>query len=146
MVCSRQKNKEPRATWWVYKSYADMTGRLVRVTPSATVEALGSLDESKASALLLLGRQGGKTGSVTLRVEHVSSALSAGPDDKVKVVVEHLPDRGWLALPEPLLVSETLMEPVSGNLVVQIDAFPPGDAYVVRLSAVKARPQPISLH
>jgi len=134
--------KEPRATWWVYKSYGDMSGRMVGVRPSASVEGLTSLDEGKSSALILLGRHGGQPGPVTLRVEHLPSALSSGQGDKVKIIVEHLPDLEWLALPEPVLVSEMLVEPVSGSLALQIEAFAPGDAYVVRLSA---RPQRTSL-
>ena len=132
--------REPRATWWVYKSYADMGGRLVRVVPSATTEGLAAVDEGHSSALILLGRQGGRTGPVTLRVERIPATFSGGQSDKVKVVVEHLPDLEWRALPEPLPVSEASVEPISGSLAVRIEAFAPGDAYVVRLSATEARP------
>ena len=129
--------KRPRATWWVYKSYADMTGRLVAVRPSASVDGLASLAEAESSAVILLGRHAGQPGPVTLQLEHVPAALRSGDDGKVKVVVEHLPDLEWLALPEPLLVSETPMQPVSGTLTIPIEAFTPGDAYVVRLSATE---------
>jgi len=131
--------KQPRATWWVYKSYADMTGRLVAVSPSASVDGLASLGEDKSFAVILMGRREGQPGPVELQVEHVPAALCSRHDGKVKVVVEHLPDREWLALPEPLLVSETSSRPMSGTLAVRIGTFTPGDAYVVSLSPAEVQ-------
>jgi len=132
--------KEPRATWWAYKSYADMTGQLVAVTRSASVDGLAAFDGAIPSAVILLGRQGAGTTPVTLRIEHLPAALSPGSSGKVRVRVEHLPDLEWRALPEPIVVSDGSMEAGLRALDVRIESFAPGDAYVIRLSGAAATP------
>jgi hypothetical protein len=50
------KDFEPRANWWVYKEYAQMRGQMVKVSKSATVDALATWDESSKTLQLLVGR------------------------------------------------------------------------------------------
>jgi hypothetical protein len=50
------KDFEPRANWWVYREYARMSGQMVKVSKSATADALATWEESGKTIHILVGR------------------------------------------------------------------------------------------
>lgn len=126
--------KQPRATWWMYRLYAEQTGRLVDVVPSATVDGVAALDASAHTAQVLLGKFQSDAQPVTLELTGLDAAagcVSAGGWARVRI--ERVPAVEWSVVQAPILRSETLRRAVGGALTLTIDQFGAKDGYAVWL-------------
>ena len=123
-------DKQPRSAWWAYKGYADITGRLVEVRPSASVDGVAGLDVQSKTVRVILGRDGGTSGSVEVNIENLKSS-------KVHILAQRIPASGWdaLARPETKLDADYSVE--GGRLKVMLLDFGPSDAYVITLRSGK---------
>ena len=122
-------DKQPRSTWWAYKGYADVTGRLIDLRPSATVDGVAGIDPKTKMVHVVLGRDGKESGPVDVEFLNGSG--------KVFVHAERIPASGWKALvsPEVATVNADTAEP--NRVRVTLPDLSPSDAYIIRLSVRK---------
>ena len=122
-------DKQPRSSWWAYKGYADITGRLVEVLPSANIDGVAGWDAKSQIARAILGRDGG-TGDVEVEFAHVQGS-------KIHVLAQRIPASGWdaLAKPETKLDADYPIE--KGRLRLMLPDFGPSDAYLITLRSSK---------
>lgn len=125
---------QPRSTWWAYKGYADITGRLVRLRPSRTVGGVAGVNPDTPEARVLLGRDGGQRGNVVVRLSGLDRVPSLVEGERVRVVAERIPASGWDHLPRPVPVIDRRFDVEGGKLEVALPDFGPADAYTVRVS------------
>ncbi len=123
-------DKQPRSTWWAYKGYADVTGRLASLEPSAALDGVAGLDLKTKTARVVLGRNGGDAGPVEVEF------LGMGALGKtVHVFAERISDSGWKALTSPLISLNADYPVLQGRLKITLPDFGPSDAFTIRLSA-----------
>ncbi len=126
----------PMGAWWVYKRYADQTGRRVGVTPGSRVDAVACADEGKGQARVLLGNKAGATGgAVMVHFENLPAYLQA--QGAVRVAVERIPASSE-EVGGPAVVSQAVAPAPGGSLVVTLDWASPLDAFAVTLSRSSA--------
>jgi len=129
-------DRKPRSAWWTYKAYADITGRMVTVTPSATVDGIAGCDAGAGQVRVLLGRDGVDPQDVTVVFGNAKSMPWLVKSGRVRVVAERIPDSGWKALSAPTEVFDSVEEVRGGSFSVVLPAFGPSDAFVVTLRPV----------
>ncbi len=129
------KDRQPRSTWWAYKAYADVNGRLVKVTPAKEVDGLAGRDLTAKTAHIVLGRDGGTAGVVMLRCENMRAVGYLMKNGKVHVKAERIPDSGWSALANPTVEVDRDYLVTQGVLSIELPNFGPSDAYSISLSA-----------
>ena len=137
-ILTREERK-PRSTWWAYKAYADITGRLVSVRPGATVDGVAGHDPATGEARIVLGRCADleEAVSVELSLVHLD-AMPQGPrEGRVHVTEERIPMSGWEALDKPVPVFGLERRVAGGRLDLSLPDFGPSDGYVITLCAVE---------
>src|SRR5439155_18120704 len=67
-------NNTRSALWWAYKAYADITGRLVTVNPSATVDGVAGKDSTTSTARIVLGRDDSAGDDVGVLIDSLAQA------------------------------------------------------------------------
>jgi len=128
------KTFKPRATWWVFKRYADMTGRLKEVTPAQTADGLAAWDPVAKKATILLGRSAPESADEGLEVicKKVDGLSPIVKDGKVRVIGERIKNNGWEPLDKPEVVMDTLL-PVQVVLKIPVAPMGPSDAFFLTL-------------
>lgn len=121
-------DRQPRSTWWAYKGYADVTGRLVDLSPSAAVDGVAGMDPKTKAVRVILGRDGNESGPVVVEFLHASG--------RGTVHAERIRASGWksLASPEVAAISTDYMADPD-RIVVTLSDFAPSDAYILWLNA-----------
>ena len=128
-------DRQPRSTWWAYRAYADVTGRLVEVKPGASVDGVAGHDDAAKQARIALGRVAGPAGTVELQLTSLDKVPFLAGRSKVRVTVQRIPMSGWDALPQPPAAVQQDC-PVEGNQAkVELPDFGPDDAYQVTVAA-----------
>ncbi len=124
----------PRATWWVYKRYADMTGRLKEVTPAPTADGLAAWDPAAGKATILLGRSAPETADEGLEVicKKTGVLSSIIENGQIRVIGERIKNNGWAPLDKPEIVMDTLL-PVQNILKIPVSPMGPSDAFFLTL-------------
>jgi hypothetical protein len=129
--------KEPRSTWWVYRTYADITGELVKVEPGETTHGVAGYVPETGEARILLGRKGDEATSVEIDLTGLGGIPGlVGPAETVRVTVERIPDSGWEALAKPRFVFGGRYRTEGGTLTLTLPSFGPTDAYSVAIRPV----------
>jgi hypothetical protein len=127
---------KPRATWWVYKRYADMTGRLKEVTPAQTADGLAAWDPVAGKATILLGRSAPETADEGLEVicKKTGVLSSIIENGQIRVIGERIKNSGWEPLDKPEVVMDTLV-PVQAVIKIPVSPMGPSDAFFLTLCA-----------
>jgi len=85
-----------RGRWWVYKSYADITGALLRITASTNIDGVAGINEQEKTARILLGNnfyrnnetgQGETVKQIGVSLTGLDNAAYLCPSGKVRVEV-----------------------------------------------------------
>jgi hypothetical protein len=127
-------SREPRSTWWVYRGYAHITGELVTVQPSGTVDGVGGYDPDINTAHFLFGRNGEATGEVVVQFANLGEATELQDSNGgIHVIAEHIPDSGWDPLPEPPVALDRVIPTENGTLTISLPSFGSTDAYFVHI-------------
>ncbi len=122
---------QPRPAWWVYRRYADITGRLVNVPASETVRGLGGVDGN--AARFLFGRVSGASGEVEIHFRRMNILIPhAGYSNRIHLTIERIPDCGWETLDRPIRTVDKTID-VTGSLKISLPEFAGNDAYFVKL-------------
>lgn len=125
---------KPRATWWVFKRYADMTGRLYAVTPTLAADAVAAWDPAAGKATILLGRSAPETADEGIEVickkpGVLSSIIQNG---QIRVIGERIRNLGWAPMDKPEIVMDTHL-PVQAVLKIPVAPMGPSDAFCLTL-------------
>lgn len=130
--------RKPRSTWWVYRTYADITGRLVDVRPGATVSGVAGQDRSKKEIRILLGRDGGKEAvsltPVIVKLDGLNKVGWISVPGKIRVVAQRIPDSGWKHLASPLPAFDREYVVRDCTLDLPLPDFGADDAYAITIS------------
>ncbi len=126
----------PRSGWWAYKSYADITGRMVGVIPNATpftVDGVAGRDAAKGEARAVLGRYAG-SGSLDVKLINLESVSYLTGAGTIHVTAKRIPNSGESQLASP--VTEINADFAVSNNILQftIPNFPDSNAYAIQLT------------
>lgn len=123
---------QPMGQWWVYRRYADQTGLRTNFTPSASVDGVVFQDAGARRSITLLGkRNGGGTGTVTVRFDNIPAYLIV--NGTIQVLIERMPSTNAFVSAPAVVSSGSL--PVSGtSLAVNINWSNALDAYAITLT------------
>ncbi|HEV8605920.1 MAG TPA: hypothetical protein VGQ99_11165 [Tepidisphaeraceae bacterium] len=123
---------EPRSTWWVYREYARMPGRMIKVSKSGTVDGLATWESGSKTIHILVGR--GRRYVPTARagwigvVKHPIASLTGSLDwvwDKFETTGIPEEGRSWLRVITPFAVNvaNTADKVLSGPTTKPADAL-----------------------
>jgi hypothetical protein len=80
----------PRGLWWLYKSYADLSGKMVTFYRNQNIDGVASADSALGKALIIVGpKENVSNGSTTVKVNNIPDWLKSGGNVNVKI--EHIP-------------------------------------------------------
>ncbi|MGD0836579.1 MAG: hypothetical protein ABSB49_08050 [Polyangia bacterium] len=122
---------QPNSQWWIYKRYADQTGLRTTSTPGKSVDAVGFQDADKAQAIIVVGNNGGITGTVNVVIKNLPAWLQS--NGSTKVLLEQMPT-GDSALTAPTVVSSAAVPVNCGELTIAIDWTTATDGYAITLT------------
>ncbi|RVU00618.1 hypothetical protein EOD41_11490 [Mucilaginibacter limnophilus] len=133
---------ERKASWWVYKAYADVTGTTVGSKGGQNVELFAGKDAATKTIHMLLGAKPTLLpGDVKIIFRQLSHAFPGftPPSGKFRVRLERIPENSGLAVNAPELVFENDM-PLVDSFNVTIPWTSAQDAYVIHISASPEHP------
>ena len=102
---------EPRAAWWAYREYAQMTGRMIKLSKSSTVDGLATWEAATKTIHIIVGR--GRKYVPTARAgwvgvaKHPIASLTGSLDwvwDKFETTGIPEEGRNWLKVITPAAV------------------------------------------
>ena len=131
-------DRKPRSTWWAYKAYADVTGRLLKLTPSVTVDGVAGCDADARQVRVVLGRDGGEAADLSVAFENLKSVPWLAESGKVRVVAERIAESGWRESPGPSKVLYSMRDVRVGSVMVMLPAFGPNDVFALTLRPAEA--------
>lgn len=123
--------RSPRASWWAYKAYADIAGRMVDVKPSETVDGIAGADGKARCVSVVLGRNGGEEGDVDLVISNMSKLTGWDKLQKAHVTASRLAASGWDLSKGPVTVIDADVSVNNNGLEVILPRFGPTDAFTV---------------
>lgn len=131
----------PRAGWYAHREYANISGELVKVSPTdKTLTGIAGIDKSLQSAHVLLGRRefqdsiGFPEVEVVFRNVNLSGLITG--QDSVFVRAERIPDSGTAPLDSTIIAIENEYPVVNGEVQVRLLNFGPREAYSIHLSLI----------
>lgn len=133
LVVKTIQGYRPLSSWWVYRRYAEMTGKIVSLeSNNVLVDGIAVVSEKEGRVWVLLGSRG-FVGWAT--VEVINLPTTGG---SVRVVVERIP--GSWVVDKPLSAPEILVDAVAkveqGDLRLAFEWCSSLDAYCVTLDFV----------
>jgi hypothetical protein len=139
--------KSPRAVWWATKGYADITGTIVSVNRSLTVDAVAGKDAGAKIVRLLVGRVGVGTIPVTINLTNVTSTPYVLSGDRVRITAQRIPGASNAAWPQPPTVLDATYTMIGGQVSITVD-MGEHDAYTIQVTApgVTRTPRPLRHH
>jgi len=119
--------------YWVYRSYADVTGTLLTTSAQVGSTAIAAAqDDTVKRAVAIIGDSSTNTGSGSVTFRGLSSVPWLTGLDNVKVVVNRIPDQASLAQPQTVL-SQT-MSIAGGSITVPFTTQASHDAFAIYLT------------
>ena len=106
-------NDKPTASYWMYKWYGDMAGRMLPVQSSNYLDGVASLDSTRKVANVVFG---GQAGATAVRIDGLS-----GFGTSVQVTLNHTPGSGRttnVAAPETL--STQTLPVTNGSVTIPV--------------------------
>jgi hypothetical protein len=88
---------EPRSTWWVFKTYAELTGDLYPITikEGKWTHGLAGVSHDDEVVRMLIGRNEFPSKPQTLSINGIRNIPWLLEDDRVRVVADIIPNSGW---------------------------------------------------
>ena len=110
-----------------------MDGRLLGSTPGTNLEAVAAANLAARQLDILLGRRGGASLRVLVRVENLDALPFLAGGRPVQITVEQVPENGGAVVTNlPVLLRGTASRP-RGDLEFLLPWLEADDAYVVRI-------------
>jgi len=136
-----------RAIWYAYQAYANITGTIVGVTPSVTVDGVAGQDSTSHQAYAVFGRShasGDKpkpkgkekqpSPSVTFTFNNISSASYLEAGDRVHAKVYTLSNDNGKGSPGPTLLSESNITVLGNSISISISTMGINDVAIIQLT------------
>ncbi|TLP54796.1 cellulose binding domain-containing protein [Microbispora triticiradicis] len=119
-------NTQPTGTWWLYKWYGDMAGRMVTTTPpnQTGLDGFASYDGTRKIVNVVLGNEAGTN---TVRLTGIGAL---GPSVQVTVESTHTQGR-FTAAPAATSVSSAVYRVTGDQLLVIVPNMAASDGYHV---------------
>ena len=117
-------NRQPRSLWWMYKSYGDLTGQIVDVQPSNSVDAVVAIDNSTSIIRAVIGRFEDRSEPVLIRFQGIDSRFKSA-----EVVAERIENSEDKPLENPEKTIEQTFLIKNGQMEVILDNLGSFDAY-----------------
>ncbi|MEU7939439.1 CBM35 domain-containing protein [Microbispora bryophytorum] len=117
-------NSQPTGTWWLYKWYGDMAGRMVTTTPSTQtgLDGFASYDATRKIVNVVLGNE---SGTNTVRVTGIGALGSS-----VRVALQSTPSNGrFTAVTAPTTISTSTYAVSNGQISVPVPNMSATSAY-----------------
>lgn len=128
-----QLSQATNAIWYADQGYANITGYINAVTPSATVDGISGCNSSTPEVDFVGGRSGA-TSTVTFNFASISScSLSLIVGGKVHITLSDLANDNGTGSSGPVVISSADVSLVSGNASVAY-ALPTNDAVLIKLT------------
>ncbi|WP_202875344.1 hypothetical protein [Kribbella albertanoniae] len=123
----------PTGQWWVYKSYADVSGQLVAVNNNGgSTDAVAAKDQTARRVAVLLGDKTGNTGTTRVTINGLTSSPWLAGAGGIQVTLQRIPDQG--PLDQPAVVSTQVVAAGTSSLQVPIPWTGAQDAYFITLT------------
>jgi hypothetical protein len=122
------------AVWYAYQAYANITGTIVNVTPSQTVDGVAGQDSNLQQAYSVFGRNGGSTANVTYNFTNVSSASYLNSGGTVHAVAYLLANDNGNGSSGPVQVVDTNVSVASNAVSVTVPNMGSNDVAIVQLT------------
>ena len=127
-------NNTKTPLWWAYKAYADITGRLVQVVSSPSIDGVAGQDPSTGTASVLLGRYGGATGDIGVSVTALDRVSYLASGGKIHVVAQKITaSTSGSALPQRVIDADYAIS--NNQITVALPGFASTEAFVLTLAA-----------
>ena len=130
-IVTNESPKRPRSTWWVYKGYADISGRLVGVTQLNGTSTIAGKDSALGTANVLIGNHGGVP--VDVQFTNLSSSPYLIIGGQVRVKAYRIANNSYNAVPTLPTMIDSDYAVVGDSITVGLPSFAGGDAYIVQL-------------
>ncbi|MBP2708389.1 hypothetical protein JOL79_31885 [Microbispora sp. RL4-1S] len=117
-------NNQPTASWWLYKWYGDMAGRMVTTTPpnQTGLDGFASYDSTRKIVNVVLGND---SGTNTVRLTGIGGL---GPS--VQVTLQSTPSNGrFTAVTAPTTISTSTYTVSNGEISVSVPNMSATSAY-----------------
>jgi hypothetical protein len=119
--------------WWVFRSYADLTGSLVSTSGQVGSTAISAAeDRSARRAVAIVGDENGFTGVASVTFGGLSSVPWLANNGSVHVTVDRIPDRAPLNSPQ-VVISQNVSTS-SGSFTVSFTFQATHDAFAIYLT------------
>jgi hypothetical protein len=129
------------ADWFAYQAYANITGTIVGVTPSATVDGIAGQDSGLHQAYAVFGRDGGST-DVTFTFTNISSAAYLYPNGEVHAMVYTLANDNGSGSSGPTLLTQEDVAVLANSISVSVPAMGTNDVAIIQLTSGPGAPAP----
>jgi len=131
-------SRQPKGQYWVYKSYADITGSLREVTASQNIDGVAGIDASEKTARILLGNnfyrtgvQGNEIGNIGISLVGLNKVSYLNPNRRIVVEVYQIQETTVALYTGPVLKQEFYIWVVNGAASFTIPWATWGDAYAI---------------
>jgi len=133
---------QPKGQWWVYKSYADITGALLEVTASQNIDGVAGINDSEKTARIILGNnfyrtgvEGNAIGNIGVSLVGLDNATYLYPNGRIRVEVSQIPETPFAALPNgPVLKQKFYIQVADDAATFTIPWATWEDAYTVTIT------------
>jgi hypothetical protein len=141
ILISSSSRLQPRGQWWVYKSYADITGVLLEVTASQNIDGIAGINASEKTARILLGNnfyrkgvEGDAIGNIGVSLVGLNNAAYLCPNGRIVVEVSQIPET-FSALPDgPVLKQKFYIQVANDAANFTIPWATWNDAYTITIT------------
>jgi hypothetical protein len=126
--------KHPTSSWWTFKAYGEMTGRLVATLSRSPVAAVASWEPRKRILKVLLGNWD-KSREIPMRLKLENVPRSAHPADPstAQVKAQLIPCTRNNELADAKLVMDQPLTAKDGTPDVTVPSCPPGSAVAISI-------------
>lgn len=135
-------NGGKRAVWWTYKTYADLSGRMVQLSESNTIKGVASRDATQGTSNILVGNPTSSTKDILIRLRGISTIVPSG--GQVRVLAKRIPDSGQAELSSPITVVDEQYAITGNDLVVLLPDFKGGEAFAITVQKVEVRKEALA--
>ncbi|MEW9534662.1 hypothetical protein [Microbispora sp. NPDC049125] len=128
-------NNQPTGTWWLYKWYGDMAGRMVTTTPATQsgLDGFAAYDSTRKTVNVVFGNE---SGTNTVRVTGIGALGSS-----VRVTLQSTPANGrFTAVSAPTTISTSTYTVSNGEISVPVSNMSATSAYSLVVQPVSGVP------
>jgi hypothetical protein len=131
-------DQKPRSVWWAYKAYSELTGTIVAVRPSATIDGIACWDTKQQTIGILLGRDGLSLTPVRVSLLNLKATSLLSSHSDLMVVVKLIPTSGLGELPAPKTVMQSMYHFEKNISAIEIPSFGAHDACWITISQTES--------